>query len=159
LHRFRDTAATRWLRAGIDVRTVPAWLGHKTLATTPKYLEPSPDTEKTLSRMKLPFCTRPRSPQLLWGYALRWKAGSVPARQNTQPRNTPKPVNHAMVPNSQSRGRGSPLPVKKRAAPDVITANPMNPMMSERLNICGLLALWIPTEDEETFTPEITGCL
>ena len=22
LHRFRDTAATRWLRAGIDVRTV-----------------------------------------------------------------------------------------------------------------------------------------
>lgn len=28
LHRFRDTAATRWLRAGIDVHTVQAWLGH-----------------------------------------------------------------------------------------------------------------------------------
>jgi site-specific recombinase XerD len=41
LHRFRDTAATRWLRAGIDVRTVQAWLGHESLATTQKYLEPS----------------------------------------------------------------------------------------------------------------------
>ncbi|MGZ5728241.1 MAG: hypothetical protein ACXWI8_13610 [Burkholderiales bacterium] len=28
MHRFRDTAATRWLRAGIDVRTVQVWLGH-----------------------------------------------------------------------------------------------------------------------------------
>jgi integrase len=55
LHRFRDTAATRWLRAGIDVRTVQAWLGHESLATTQKYLEPSRDTEKTLSRMRLPF--------------------------------------------------------------------------------------------------------
>ena len=55
LHRFRDTAATRWLRAGIDVRTVQSWLGHESLATTQKYLEPSRDTEKTLSKMKLPF--------------------------------------------------------------------------------------------------------
>jgi integrase/recombinase XerD len=55
LHRFRDTAATRWLRAGIDVRTVQSWLGHESLATTQKYLEPSRDTEKALSRMRLPF--------------------------------------------------------------------------------------------------------
>ena len=55
LHRFRDTAATRWLRAGIDVRTVQAWLGHESLATTQKYLQPSRDTEKALSRMRLPF--------------------------------------------------------------------------------------------------------
>jgi len=41
LHRFRDTAATRWLRAGIDVRTVQSWLGHESLETTQKYLEPS----------------------------------------------------------------------------------------------------------------------
>ncbi len=26
LHCFRDTAATRWLRASIDVRTVQSWL-------------------------------------------------------------------------------------------------------------------------------------
>jgi len=55
LHRFRDTAATRWLRAGIDVRTVQEWLGHESLATTQKYLEPSKETEKQLEEMKLPF--------------------------------------------------------------------------------------------------------
>jgi integrase len=32
MHRFRDTGATRWLRAGIDVRTVQEWLGHESLA-------------------------------------------------------------------------------------------------------------------------------
>jgi integrase len=55
LHRFRDTAATRWLRAGIDVRTVQEWLGHESLATTQKYLEPSKETENQLEDMKLPF--------------------------------------------------------------------------------------------------------
>jgi integrase len=55
LHRFRDTAATRWLRAGIDVRTVQVWLGHESLATTQKYLEPSKETEQKLSRLRLPF--------------------------------------------------------------------------------------------------------
>jgi site-specific recombinase XerD len=55
LHRFRDTAATRWLRAGIDVRTVQEWLGHESLATTQKYLEPSKETERQLDAMKLPF--------------------------------------------------------------------------------------------------------
>jgi site-specific recombinase XerD len=39
--RFRDIAATRWLRDGIDVRTVQAWLGYQSLATTQKCLEPS----------------------------------------------------------------------------------------------------------------------
>ena len=55
LHRFRDTAATRWLRAGIDVRTVQTWLGHESLATTQKYLEHSKETEQQLEAMKLPF--------------------------------------------------------------------------------------------------------
>ncbi len=55
MHRFRDTAATRWLRAGIDVRAVQTWLGHESLATTQKYLEPSRDTEKALAKMRLPF--------------------------------------------------------------------------------------------------------
>ena len=55
MHRFRDTAATRWLRAGIDVRTVQVWLGHESLATTQKYLEPSKETEKKLDKMRLPF--------------------------------------------------------------------------------------------------------
>lgn len=55
LHKFRDSAATRWLRAGIDVRTVQSWLGHESLATTQKYLEPSKETEEQLNRMKLPL--------------------------------------------------------------------------------------------------------
>jgi integrase/recombinase XerD len=55
LHRFRDTAATRWLRACIDVCTVQEWLGHDCLATTQKYLEPSKETEHQLESMKLPF--------------------------------------------------------------------------------------------------------
>jgi integrase/recombinase XerD len=54
LHRFRDTAATRWLRVGIDVRTVQTWLGHESLDTTQKYLEPSKETERQLSRISLP---------------------------------------------------------------------------------------------------------
>ena len=55
LHRFRDTAATRWLRGGVDVRTVQAWLGHESLATTQKYLEPSKETEQQLERIQMPF--------------------------------------------------------------------------------------------------------
>jgi len=55
LHRFRDTAATRWLRAGIDVRTVQSRLGHESLETTQKYLEPSTDTERQLARIALPL--------------------------------------------------------------------------------------------------------
>jgi len=41
--------------AGVDVRTVQDWLGHESLATTQKYLEPSKETEKQLEAMKLPF--------------------------------------------------------------------------------------------------------
>jgi site-specific recombinase XerD len=55
VHCRRDTAATRWLRAVIDVRTVQEWLGHESLATTQKYLKPSKETEKQLEAMKLPF--------------------------------------------------------------------------------------------------------
>ena len=38
LHRFRKTCATRWLGKGIPVRTIQAWLGHKSLETTMIYL-------------------------------------------------------------------------------------------------------------------------
>lgn len=38
IHGFRDTFATWHLRSGVDVRTVQAWLGHKSLLTTSKYL-------------------------------------------------------------------------------------------------------------------------
>ncbi len=45
----------RWLRAGIDVRIVQSWLGHESLDTTQKYLEPSKETTTLLNRLKLPF--------------------------------------------------------------------------------------------------------
>jgi len=35
--------------------TIQVWLGHESLATTQKYLEPSKETEKQLEAMKLPF--------------------------------------------------------------------------------------------------------
>jgi integrase/recombinase XerD len=38
LHRLRKTAATRWSNNGISVRTIQAWLGHKSLETTQLYL-------------------------------------------------------------------------------------------------------------------------
>jgi integrase/recombinase XerD len=38
LHRFRKSCATRWSEAGIPVRTIQQWLGHKDLTTTVKYL-------------------------------------------------------------------------------------------------------------------------
>jgi len=37
LHRFRKTCATRWHEAGIPVRTIQYWLGHKNLETTMLY--------------------------------------------------------------------------------------------------------------------------
>jgi len=41
--------------------TIQVWLGHETLATTQKYLEPSKETEKQLEEMKLPFQITPRN--------------------------------------------------------------------------------------------------
>jgi site-specific recombinase XerD len=36
-------------------RNIPGLLGHESLATTQKYIEPSKETEKQLEEMKLPF--------------------------------------------------------------------------------------------------------
>jgi integrase/recombinase XerD len=38
IHKFRSTACTRWLRAGIDLATVQSWAGHSDLASTMRYL-------------------------------------------------------------------------------------------------------------------------
>ena len=38
LHRFRKTCATRWLAAGVSLKNIKAYLGHKSLHTTDKYL-------------------------------------------------------------------------------------------------------------------------
>jgi integrase len=38
LHRFRKTRATRWMEAGIPIRNIQKWLGHRSLETTMIYL-------------------------------------------------------------------------------------------------------------------------
>jgi len=40
LHKFRATFCTRALRAGVDLRTVQDWMGHKDIASTMRYLKP-----------------------------------------------------------------------------------------------------------------------
>ena len=41
LHKFRATFATWSLWAGVDLRTVQLWLGHKDMESTMRYLKPS----------------------------------------------------------------------------------------------------------------------
>ena len=41
LHTCRHTAATHWVMAGVDLRTVQSWLGHANLQTTETYLKSS----------------------------------------------------------------------------------------------------------------------
>jgi integrase/recombinase XerD len=45
LHRFRSTFATRALWAGVDLRTVQSWMGHKDIASTMRYLKPQRGTK------------------------------------------------------------------------------------------------------------------
>jgi site-specific recombinase XerD len=52
--RARNATILRLL-ALENVRTVQTWLGHESLATTQKYLEPSKETEKQLAKMRMPF--------------------------------------------------------------------------------------------------------
>ena len=40
LHKFRATFAKMHLRAGVDLRTVQLWLGHRDLESTIRYLKP-----------------------------------------------------------------------------------------------------------------------
>ena len=54
LHRFRKTCATRWHEAGVPVRTIQVWLGHKNLETTMIYLGVT-DTDKLRGHINAAF--------------------------------------------------------------------------------------------------------
>lgn len=52
IHDLRHTAACEWLRKGVDVATVSAWLGHASVTTTGAYLHlVSTDEERRLVTM------------------------------------------------------------------------------------------------------------
>lgn len=54
LHRFRKSCATRWHEAGIPIRTIQNWLGHKSLETTMIYLGVT-DSEKLRTNINAAF--------------------------------------------------------------------------------------------------------
>lgn len=41
LHKFRATFATMHLQAGVELRTMQSWMGHKDLESTMRYLKPA----------------------------------------------------------------------------------------------------------------------
>jgi integrase/recombinase XerD len=51
LHRLRKTSATRWQHAGIPVRDIQKWLGHKSLETTEIYLGTSQVDDKMREKL------------------------------------------------------------------------------------------------------------
>ena len=54
LHRLRKTCATHWHEAGVPIRTIQVWLGHKNLETTMIYLGVT-DTEKLRDNINAAF--------------------------------------------------------------------------------------------------------
>jgi site-specific recombinase XerD len=63
-HSIRHTAATHLLRAGVDINTIGAWLGHVSINTTNIYAETDPEMKaKALARCEVKETKRKRR----WG--------------------------------------------------------------------------------------------
>ncbi len=54
-HVIRHTTATHLLRAGVDINTIRAWLGHVNLETTNRYAELDLDTKRKVLKQYLPI--------------------------------------------------------------------------------------------------------
>lgn len=62
-HTFRHTTAVHLLRAGVDINTIRAWLGHVSLETTNRYAEVDLEMKaKALATCALPESATPRDP-------------------------------------------------------------------------------------------------
>ena len=61
-HTIRHTTATHLLRAGVDINTIRAWLGHVSLTTTNVYAEVDLEMKaKALAKCEVESAT-PRKP-------------------------------------------------------------------------------------------------
>lgn len=65
-HTIRHTTAVHLLRAGVDINTIRAWLGHESLDTTHIYAEVDMEMKaKALARVDIPdLQTKPRQRSL-----------------------------------------------------------------------------------------------
>jgi len=62
-HTFRHTTAVHLLRAGVDINTIRAWLGHVSLETTNRYAEVDLEMKaKALATCALPGSSTPLDP-------------------------------------------------------------------------------------------------
>ena len=61
-HTIRHTTATHLLRAGVDINTVRAWLGHVSLDTTNIYAEIDLETKaKALAKCEVSEASKPKT--------------------------------------------------------------------------------------------------
>jgi integrase len=65
IHACRHTCATRLVEAGVNLRVIQRWLGHKNLATTARYAKSSDDIllrgAASLASLLLPAISRQRA--------------------------------------------------------------------------------------------------
>ncbi len=54
LHSLRHTAATRWVRAGMNLRDIQELMGHEDIGTTSRYLHSSPEHLRAEMSRKVP---------------------------------------------------------------------------------------------------------
>lgn len=54
LHSLRHTAATRWVRAGMNLRDIQELMGHEDIGTTSRYLHTSPEHLRAEMARKVP---------------------------------------------------------------------------------------------------------